>query len=54
MNLLDSAFNGMGGSELYRAELVPDAFPHAPRMRINQWPEEDRQMYVGGDRGLYA
>ncbi|QDH93000.1 hypothetical protein SEA_STEPHIG9_50 [Mycobacterium phage Stephig9] len=48
-HLLDSTFNGMGGSELYRRELVPDAFPHQKPMLIDNWSDEDREMYVGGE-----
>lgn len=47
-NVFDPVFNGMGRSELYRAQIVPDLFPHEPQMLIDNWPEQDRQMYVGG------
>lgn len=48
-HLLDGTFNGMGGSELYRRELLPDLFPHQKPMRIENWPDDDREMYVGGE-----
>lgn len=48
-HLLDGTFNGMGGSELYRRELVPDLFPHQKAMRIENWSDDDREMYVGGE-----
>ena len=38
----------MPGSEMYRAELVPELFPHQKPMLVDNWSEEDRQMYVGG------
>lgn len=47
-NLFDSVFNGMGGSELYRSQVSPDLFPHQKPMLIENWPIEDREMYVGG------
>lgn len=48
-HLLDGTFNGMGGSELYRRELLPDLFPHRKPMLIDNWSEQDREMYVGGE-----
>ncbi|AYD87079.1 hypothetical protein SEA_NICOLETERA_52 [Mycobacterium phage NicoleTera] len=45
-NIMDSQFNGM--PEMYRAEVFPELFPHAPRMRIENWPQEDLEMTVGG------
>ena len=44
---MDATFNGMPGSELYRAQLFPDLFPHQKRMLIENWSEEDIEMYVG-------
>ncbi|AXH48824.1 hypothetical protein SEA_STEAMY_49 [Mycobacterium phage Steamy] len=40
-NIMDPTFNGMPGSETYRAEVFPELFPHAPRMRLENWPQED-------------
>ncbi|WKW87266.1 hypothetical protein SEA_CHARGERPOWER_51 [Mycobacterium phage Chargerpower] len=47
-NLLDPTFNGMPGSEMYRAEVFPELFPHQKRMLIENWPQEDLEMSVGG------
>lgn len=47
-NLIDPMFNGMPGSEMYRAQLFPELFPHQPEMRLENWPLEDLEMYVGG------
>ncbi|ANA87192.1 hypothetical protein SEA_SWITZERLAND_58 [Gordonia phage Switzerland] len=47
-NLFDGTFNGMSGSELYRAELAPDLFPDQRPMMLHNWPEDDLEMYVGG------
>lgn len=47
-NLFDEMFNGMGGNELYRAELTPELFPHQKLMMLDNWPLEDLEMYVGG------
>lgn len=48
LNLLDPMFNGMGRSEMYRAELFPDLFPHEKPMLIGNWSWDDLEMYVGG------
>lgn len=48
VNIMDAAYNGMPGSELYRAEVFPELFPHQKRMLINNWSELDREMYCGG------
>ena len=45
---MDSTFNGMPGSEMYRAEIVPDLFPHQKPMLIGNWTDDDREMYCGG------
>ncbi|QFG10419.1 hypothetical protein KIV65_gp49 [Mycobacterium phage Anthony] len=47
-NLFDGTFNGMAGSEMYRAQLVPDLFPKAKPMLVDNWSDEDREMYCGG------
>jgi hypothetical protein len=49
-NLLDSTFNGMGGSEFYRAQIFPELFPNEKQMLIGNWSEEDREMYCGADK----
>ena len=47
-NLLDATFNGMGASEMYRAQLFPDLFPHQKEMLVHNWPKQDIEMYVIG------
>ena len=47
-NLLDSLFNGMPGSEMYRAQIFPELFPHQRDMQLVNWPLDDLEMYVGG------
>lgn len=47
-NLLDSTFNGMGRSEMYRAQVFPELFPHEKPMMIDNWSQQDRDMYVTG------
>lgn len=47
-NLLDATFNGMPGSEMYRAQIFPELFPHEREMMLENWPQEDLEMYVGG------
>ena len=46
--LFDSEFNGMPRSDMYRAEVIPDLFPRQKRMLIENWPQQDLDMYVGG------
>lgn len=46
--IFDNTFNGMPRSEMYRAQLFPDLFPHEKPMLIDNWSAEDREMYVGG------
>lgn len=45
-NLLDSLFNGM--PELYRAQVFPELWPHEKEMLLENWCEDDLQMFVGG------
>ncbi|AXH46792.1 hypothetical protein SEA_ACOLYTE_48 [Mycobacterium phage Acolyte] len=47
-NIIDSTFNGMPGSEMYRAEVFPELFPHQKPMRLENWPQDDLEAYVGG------
>lgn len=47
-NIMDPLFNGMGGSEMYRAQLFPELWPHQKRMLIENWSELDLEMYVKG------
>jgi hypothetical protein len=48
-NIFDGKFNGMARSEFYRAQLTPDLFPHEKPMLIDNWSDEDREMYCGGE-----
>jgi hypothetical protein len=47
-NLFDDSFNGSPRSQMYRAELTPDLFPHEKPMRMENWSQDDLEMYVGG------
>lgn len=47
-NIIDSTFNGMPGSEMYRAQLFPELYPHQRQMRLENWSLDDLEMYVGG------
>ena len=46
-NIMDGQFNGMASSEFYRAQVFPELFPHEKPMLINNWPQDDLQMYCG-------
>ena len=48
-SIFDEDFNGMARSEMYRALLVPDLFPHENPMLLHNWPRQDLEMYVGGE-----
>lgn len=45
-NIFDATFNGL--PELYRAELTPDLYPHQKPMRLENWAQDDLEMYIGG------
>ena len=47
-NIFDPVFNGMGRSELYRALITPELFPHDNPMLIENWSVQDREEYCGG------
>lgn len=47
-NLLDPTFNGMAGSEMYRSQIFPELWPHQKRMMLENWSEDDIDMYVKG------
>ena len=47
-NVMDATFNGMGGSEFYRAQVFPELFPHQKQMLIDNWSDDDIEMYVTG------
>jgi hypothetical protein len=38
----------MAGSELYRAQIFPELWPHQKPMLIENWSEDDIDMYVKG------
>jgi len=46
-NIMDGLFNGMSGSEFYRAQVFPELFPHEKPMLIPNWSQDDREMYCG-------
>ena len=48
INIMDSVFNGMAGSELYRAQVFPELFPHQKLMLIENWDQQDIEMYCTG------
>lgn len=47
INIFDPQFNGIPRSELYRAQVTPELFPHEPRVRIENWSDEEREMFCG-------
>ncbi|AGK87526.1 sigma-K factor [Mycobacterium phage HINdeR] len=48
LSVLDGGMLG-DRSELYQAEVFPDLFPNEKPMLIENWSQEDREMYCGGD-----
>jgi hypothetical protein len=47
LNIIDPLFNGMGASELYRAQVFPELFRHQLPMLVQNWSDLDREMYCG-------
>ena len=47
--IMDVAYNRMPRSELYRSQVFPELFPHERGMRLDNWPDEDKEMYCGGE-----
>lgn len=47
ISIFDCAFNGMPRSEMYRALIFPELFPHEKRMLIENWPTQDVEEYCG-------
>ena len=47
INIMDGLFNGMSASEFYRAQVFPELFQHEKPMLIQNWPEQDQEMYCG-------
>lgn len=49
VSIFDAVLNGGGRMEMYRYWLVPDLFPHEKPALVENWSEEDREMYCGGE-----
>ena len=47
-NLMDSEFFGMPGANQYRHEVFPDVFANGRPVRLENWEDEDIEMYVTG------
>jgi hypothetical protein len=47
VNIMDAAFNGIPHSEFYRAQVFPELFPNEPRMLVENWQRQDREMFCG-------
>jgi hypothetical protein len=45
--IFDPTFNGMARSEFYRAQAFPELFPREQRMLIENWSQQDREMFCG-------
>ncbi|MDP7733681.1 hypothetical protein [Mycobacterium paragordonae] len=48
-NVFDGSFNGAPRSEMYRAQVTPELFPHEKPMLVENWPAEDLEAYCGGE-----
>ena len=49
-HLMDSTFFGMPGAEIYRAWVFPDTFTNGRPARLENWTQDDIEMYVTGVR----
>ncbi|OHT67805.1 hypothetical protein [Mycobacteroides chelonae] len=48
-SIYDGSFNGQPRSQMYRAQVTPELFPHEKPMRVENWSDEDREAYCGGE-----
>lgn len=48
-SVFDSGFNGSPRSEMYRSWVTPELFPGQPQPRLENWTEDDRVAYCGGE-----
>lgn len=46
-SLFDSTFNGAGRIEMYRRWMVPDLYPHELDPVLNNWSDEEKELYCG-------
>lgn len=49
VDIFDGAFNGMGAVAMYRSWVIPESFPNQPQALLQNWSQEDLEMYVGGE-----
>ena len=47
-HLLDPPFFGMPGAEHYRHQTFPDSFLNGKEIRIENWTDEDIEMFITG------
>lgn len=48
-SIFDGSFNGSPRSQMYRALVAPDLFKREMPMLIDNWSDDDREMYCGGE-----
>jgi hypothetical protein len=47
-SIFDASFNGAPRSEMYRSWVTPELFPHEKRALVENWPDDDLEMFCGG------
>lgn len=48
ISVFDPTFNGDPHSEMYRSWVLPELFPGQPRALLENWSQQDLEMFVGG------
>lgn len=48
-DVMEQGFNGNDRTEMYRAWVFPELFPDEKQPLIENWSQEDREMYCGGE-----
>ncbi|GAB4588692.1 hypothetical protein [Nocardia sp. IFM 10818] len=46
-DIFEAEFNGTGGIEQYRSWVFPDLHPNEKPARLENWPNQDIEMYCG-------
>lgn len=46
-NLFDGTFIGLASGNLYRSYVFPDLWPGHKQARLENWPEDEREIWCG-------
>ena len=48
MNIFDGEFSSVTRVDMYRAAVTPELYPDERPMRLDNWCDEDRAAFCGG------